>query len=109
MATPSRIRSVTAAAKASAAIGSSTLWYTGSICDPAGISSRWKLHSEWYPARSAAAETAARFCGVAQAPDTGAPNPMSILLTLAGRAAGWRRAGTGDDHVPVKRRFAREH
>ena len=39
-ATPSRIREVTAAAKPSATIGSSTLWYTGSIAEPSGTISR---------------------------------------------------------------------
>src|SRR5215469_12882580 len=50
------------------------------------MSNRWKLHSDEYPADSAAVANAARFCGVAHAPETGAPNPMSILLTLKG----WR-------------------
>ncbi len=53
------------------------------------MSSRWKLHSDLYPAVSAAVAKAARFCGVAHAPDTGAPNPMSILLSLT--AYGVRR------------------
>ena len=45
-ATPSRIRDVRAARKPRATSGSRTLWYTGSSCEPAGISSRWNVHSE---------------------------------------------------------------
>ncbi len=45
-ATPSRIRDVSAARKPRATIGSSVLWYTGSIREPSGISSRWKVHSD---------------------------------------------------------------
>jgi len=35
-----------AARNPSETIGSSTLWYTGAIRDPAGISSRWNVHSD---------------------------------------------------------------
>ncbi len=52
-ATPSLIRSVRAAANPSATIGSSTLWYTGSIARASGTSSRWNVHSDAYPAPSA--------------------------------------------------------
>ena len=45
-ATPSRIRDVPAARKPRATIGSRTLWYTGSILAPAGINSRWNVHSD---------------------------------------------------------------
>ena len=76
MATPSRIRDVRAAAYPSATIGSSTLWYTGSMPDPSGTSSRWNVHSDAYPASSARSENAARYSGVAHAPATGAPNPI---------------------------------
>ena len=75
-ATPSRIRDVTAATKPSATIGSSTLWYTGSMPEPSGTSSRWNVHNDAYPASSARSENTARYCGVAQAPETGAPNPI---------------------------------
>ena len=37
---------VRAARYPSAATGSSTLWYTGSMPDPTGTSSRWNVHSE---------------------------------------------------------------
>ena len=59
-ATPSLIREVLAAAYPSATIGSSTLRYTGSIPDPSGTSSRWKLHSDAYPASSARRANAVR-------------------------------------------------
>ena len=76
IATPSRIRDVRAATYPSATIGSSTLWYTGSMPDPSGTSSRWKLHSDAYPASSARPAKDVRYSGVAHAPATGAPNPI---------------------------------
>ena len=81
-ATPSRIRCVAPARKPSATIGSSTLWYTGSMAEPSGTISRWNVHSEAYPAASALAANPARLSGVAQMPDTGAPNPIRIPHTL---------------------------
>jgi hypothetical protein len=51
--------------------------------EPTGTSNRWKLHNDRYPSRSAPMAKAARFCGVAHAPDTGAPNPISTLPSLA--------------------------
>ncbi len=59
-ATPSRIREVLAAANPSATMGSSTLRYTGSVADPSGTSSRWKPHSDAYPAASACRANAVR-------------------------------------------------
>ncbi len=44
--TPSRIRNVCAAAKASEASGSSTLRYTDAGSSSAATSSRWKAHTE---------------------------------------------------------------
>ena len=82
-ATPSLIRDVVAATYPSATIGSSTLRYTGSIPEPSGTSSRWKLHSDAYPASSARPAKAVRYPGVAQAPATGAPNPIRMPHTLA--------------------------
>src|SRR5882672_8451272 len=76
VATPSLIRDVRAAVNPSATIGSSTLWYTGSMLDPAGTSGRVNVHSDAYPASSARSEKAARNSGVAHAPATGAPNPI---------------------------------
>ena len=46
VATPSRIEDVAAARNPSETSGSSTLRYTGAIRDPAGISSRWNVHSD---------------------------------------------------------------
>ena len=77
-ATPSLIRDVPAATYPSATIGSSTLRYTGSIPEPSGTSSRWKLHSDAYPASSALRANAVRYPGVAHAPATGAPNPIRM-------------------------------
>src|SRR5215470_13767186 len=57
--------------------------------EPSGTSRRWKLHSDAYPACSARAAKLARFSGVAQAPDTGAPKPIFM-------PAGYRR---GADEV----------
>ena len=82
IATPSRIRDVRAATYPSATIGSSTLWYTGSMPDPSGTSSRWKLHNDAYPASSARRANAVRYPGVAHAPATGAPNPIRMPNTL---------------------------
>src|SRR5260370_30291031 len=78
------------------------------MLEPTGMSSRWKLHSEEYPAVSAATAKAARFCGVAHAPDTGAPNPISILLSLTALDGARRRPrGGGDNERPrsVNRRL----
>ena len=75
-ATPSLIRDVRAARYPSATIGSSTLWYTGSMPEPSGTSSRWNVHSDAYPASSARPANDARYSGVAHAPATGAPNPI---------------------------------
>ena len=82
VATPSLIRDVRAAANPSATIGSSTLRYTGSMPEPSGTSGRENVHSDAYPASSACSEKAARYPGVAQAPATGAPNPIFMTLTL---------------------------
>src|SRR5260370_32267705 len=71
------------------------------MVEPTGISSRWKLQSEEYPAVSAATAKAARFCGVAHAPDTGAPNPISILLSLTAIRSG----GDSERHRSVIRRY----
>src|SRR5215469_10195503 len=95
-ATPSLIRSVTAAAYPSATMGSSTLWYTGSMAEPSGTSSRWKVHSDPYPAVSASAAKRPRLPGVAHAPDTGAPKPILMDPTLGGtRATGGLGAHAG--------------
>jgi len=77
-ATPSLIREVRAARYPSATIGSSTLRYTGSIPEPSGTSSRWKLHSDAYPKASARSANDPRYRGVAHAPATGAPNPIRM-------------------------------
>jgi hypothetical protein len=81
-ATPSRIRDVCAAAKASDTKGSSTLRYPGSSCWPAPTSRRWNVHTEWYPSASARAANPATLSGRAHAPDTGNPNPISMKATL---------------------------
>ncbi len=52
------------------------------MAEPSGTMSRWKVHSEAYPAASALAANAARLSGVAQMPETGAPNPIRIPHTL---------------------------
>ena len=52
------------------------------MAEPSGTISRWKVHNEAYPAASALAAKVARFSGVAHTPDTGAPNPICIPLTL---------------------------
>ena len=52
------------------------------MAEPSGTISRWKVHSESYPAASALAAKPARLSGVAQMPDTGAPNPIRIPHTL---------------------------
>src|ERR1700745_88391 len=52
------------------------------MAEPSGTMSRWKVHSHAYPAASALAANVARLSGVAQMPDTGAPNPMRIPNTL---------------------------
>jgi hypothetical protein len=70
------------------------------MLEPTGMSSRWKLHSEEYPAVSAATAKAARFCGVAHAPDTGAPNPISILLSLTAPDGGPAAVEITNDPVP---------
>ena len=85
MATPSLIRDVRAAANPRATIGSSTLRYTGSMPEPSGTNRRWNVHRDAYPASSACSEKAARYPGVAQAPATGAPNPIFMTLTLQRR------------------------
>src|SRR5580693_6375930 len=74
-------------------MGSRTLWYTGSIPEPSGTSSRWKLHSDAYPACSARTAKRARFSGVAQAPETGAPKPILMSRRLVVPLA--RRKTTG--------------
>ncbi len=79
-ATPSLIRDVLAATYPSATMGSSTLRYTGSIPEPSGTSSRWKLHSDAYPASSARRAKAVRYSGVAHAPATGAPKPICMSI-----------------------------
>src|ERR1700735_5640219 len=50
--------------------------------EPSGTSSRWKLQSDAYPACSARTAKRARFSGVAQAPDTGAPKPILMSRRL---------------------------
>src|SRR5262249_49574632 len=87
-ATPSLIRSVTAAAYPSATMGSSTLWYTGSMAEPSGTSSRWKVHSDPYPAVSARAAKRPRLPGVAHAPATGARKRILMDPPLGGWCVG---------------------
>src|SRR5690242_6040874 len=95
-ATQSLIRSVTAAAYPSATMGSSTLWYTGSMAEPFGTSSRWKVHSDPYPAVSARAAKRPRLPGVAHALDTAAPKQILMDPTLEGcRARGGLSAHAG--------------
>ena len=78
-ATPSLIDEVAAARYPSETIGSSTDRYTGARAADAGASSRWNVHSDRYPSRSARRASSVRFRGVAHAPDTGAPNPISMV------------------------------
>src|ERR1700728_5037137 len=73
------------------------------MLDPSGISSRWNDHSVRYPASSAARANELRCPGVAHAPDTGAPNPMSTVPTLIAPGDGQRMTARLDAPVPRRK------